>query len=227
MNVRELPPHEPTKLILDPTERRVASPLGVTDATQAVTRGIAEYVASLSLFAGEPPVFIKCFDEWATVDDEADYPSFAAYANDAEGTYEAASMSSQVNQHRYPNGTYETSSASLSIDVKCEIWANDPQERAALIALLEQAFSPVDWMYGFRLALPHYFNQRATFEPMKIVRLGGTQEAMQRYANARMTVRACVPVTRVLPFAQGQPKVRATVGDAPLVPPPGAVVTGR
>ncbi len=40
----------------------------------------------------------------------------------------------------------EVSSSSLAVDVKCEIWANDPNERALLIALLETAFAPVEEM---------------------------------------------------------------------------------
>lgn len=224
MNVLELPIHDPTRLIVDPTLKRVATPYSATDATGALTRGIAEYVASLSLTPNGPPAFVKCFDEWANLEDDAVYPSFAAYTNDNDAVYEAASMSPNVSMDRYPDGTYEVSSAELAIDVKCEIWANDPEERTLLLRMLEAAFNPVDWMYGFRLELPHYFNQRATFAPDRLTRLGAAQEALQRFVNARMVIHAVVPVTRVLPFAQGRPTVRTSVVQGPLVVPPGAVV---
>lgn len=226
MNVRELPYHEPTRLVTNPTIIRVPTPYSTVDATGALTRGIAEYVASLSLTPGGPPAFVKCFDEWANLEDDADYPSFIAYANDQDGAYEAANFSPNItNSPRYPDGTYEASSAELAIDVKCEVWANDPNERTLLLAMLETAFNPVDWMYGFRLELPHYFNQRATFEPSRLTRLGGAQEALQRFVNARMIVRANVPVTRVLPFAQARPVVQTVVGNG-LSPPAGAIVVG-
>lgn len=227
MNVLELPAHEPTRLVTNPTQRRVPTPYSSTDATGALTRGIAEYAASLSLTPGGPPAFVKCFDEWANLEDDACYPSFVAYTNENDGNYEASSFTPNVSTaHRYPDGTYEISSAELAIDVKCEIWANDPNERAQLIAMLEAAFNPVDWMYGFRLELPHYFNQRATFEPSRITRLGGAQEALQRFVNARMIVHANVPVTRVLPFAQARPVVRTTVANGAILPPTGAIVVG-
>lgn len=223
MNVRDLPAHALSRLITKPDDKRKATPYATLDATGALTRGIAEYVASLSL-DGVVPVFLKSFDEWADLEDEAVYPSFIAYCNDSEGTYEGAAMSTRVSGHRYPDGTYEASSAELAIDVKCEAWANDPNQRALLVALLERAFSPVDWMYGFRMELPHYYGQRATYEPQRILRVGGEAEALRRYAIARMTVRATVPVTSVLPFAEGKPMTRVTVTQGGLVVPEGAVV---
>lgn len=211
MNVYELPQHTPTRVILRPDDERVPTNFceGL-DAAASLTRGVAEYVSQLKINGAQ--AFVKCFDDWATIDDDDGwFPSFIAYTNENDGNYEAANLSPHVGMKRYADGTYEVSSAELAIDVKCEAWANEPYQRSILMKLLEDAFQPVDWMYGFRLELPHYYNQRATFEPLRNVRLGDAQAALQRFVIARFTLRAVVPVTRVLPFAIGKPIVRTTI----------------
>lgn len=230
MNVRELPAHDLTRLVLDPNELRQPTQECSTDSTTALTRGLAEYVASLVGPGGER-LFQKCFDAWPRPEDDASYPSFVAYTNDNDGDYEAATLAASVSPTRYPNGQYEVSSSALVVDIKCEVHATDPEERQQLCSLLELAFGPVEWMHGFRLALPHYFSQRATYMPSRITYQGAEAEALQSYVNARLIVRGVVPVTRVLPFAQGQPQVRTqqvTTGE--LTPPPNPtrpIIRGR
>lgn len=228
MNVLDLPPHTPTRLITLPRDSRVATNSRSTDSTTSLTRGVAEYVSSLStnVPGGRQLQFIKCFDAWPQPEDLAEYPSFAAYTNDNDGEYDAANVSPHVGDARYPDGSYEVSSAELNIDLNCEVWATDPEERQALVLMLEEAFAPVEWMYGFRLELPHYFNQRATFAPMKTKYLGGSVEAMQQFVNARIVLRASVPVTRVIGFPIAKPSTVVKVSSAILVPPKGSIVDG-
>jgi hypothetical protein len=61
----------------------------------------------------------------------------------------------------------------------------DPVERMALVAMLEDAFDPVDWMTGFVLELPHYFNERATFEKTGMDYIDGPMPAHRRMRAAR------------------------------------------
>lgn len=226
MNILELPRHTLTRLITKADDVRVPTPFRATDATTALTRGIAEYVSQLSIstLEGRQLQFTKCFDAWAQQEDQATYPSFAAYTNDSDGVYDGANFSPRVGQTRYADGTYEVSSAELAIELKCEIWATDPEERKSLVLMLEEAFQPVEWRYGFVLELPHYFNQRATFGLMKSTYLGGAQEATSGFVNARLFLHASVPVTRVLGFPIAQPKVIVTAQAGDLTVPSGAIV---
>lgn len=215
MNVLHLPPHAATRLIAKPGDRRVPTPFRTTDATTALTRGLAEYVAPLVIAVpgGRTLSFASSFDAWAQPEDEADYPSFIAYTNDTDGEYDKARLTPAVTNHRYPDGTYEVVGAELGVDVKCEVWATDPEARAALCLMVEEAFAPVEWMYGFRLELPHYFGQRATFEPGRITYLGDAPDALAGFWKARVIVRASVPVTRLLGYPLGQPTARVEVGN--------------
>lgn len=203
MNVTNLPEHEKSRLILKPTDRRVESNFASTDSITALTRGVAEYVMQLEIDApgGRSIRFSAAFDAWAEPEDTVtEYPRFAAYTNDQEGTYDWASMNRIVSGNRFPDGTWLVTGAEMNVPLYAEIWATDPEERQTLCRMLEQAFNPVDWMQGFRLELPHYYNQRATYELTGITYLGGAQEAQQRFVKARMALKASVPVTQLMPF---------------------------
>lgn len=225
MNVLELPAHQPTRLIVDARDRREPIPTRSTDATTALTRAVAEYAASLGPFVtedGRTVQFQSSYDAWAQPENLAAYPAFICYTNDNEGKYDVGNRTPIVSPTRYADGTYEVSSAELELELKCEVWSTDPEERKALVLQLEEAFEPVEWMYGFRLELPHYFNQRATFEPARVTYMGGSGEAIAGFYNARLLVRAAVPKTRVLPFAQVQRidvRLAASTNDLPLPPP--------
>lgn len=196
-----------TRLITNPRDKRVPTNSRETDATTALTRGVAEYVAQQSIAAagGRALRFVSSFDTWAQPEDGACYPAFVAYTHDVDGGYSDANMSPHTVNHRYPNGTYEVGGSELVIEMKCEVWATDPEERMALVLMLEEAFAPVEWMEGFRLELPHYFNQRASFLPGKVTYLGDAADAMDGYWKARIMLASSVPRTRVLPFAEGKP----------------------
>lgn len=221
MNVMDEQTEPQSRLITRPNDLRVATPFRSTDATTALTRGLAQYAAGLSIAlpGGRSLAFGKSYDAWAEPEDEAEdfYPSFIAYTYGKDGQYEAANLTPTVSKNRYPNGTYEVSGSELAVDIMCDVWATDPEERSGLVLMLEEAFAPVEWMEGFRLELPHYFNQRATFLASTVTYVGDEEDAISRYVKARFIVRGSVPRTRTLGFAQAQPKVVTTVGDSVIV----------
>lgn len=221
MNVVELPAHKLTRLVRKPNDKRQPTPEQSTDATTALTRGLAEYVRSMPPKSGpdgRDVYFQACYDAWAQPENLAAYPAFIAFTNDNDGRYTTAGgFSPRVAEHRYDDGSYEVTGATLEVEMKGEIWCNDPEERKLLCWALEEAFEPVDWMYGFRLELPHYFNQRATFEPVRIAYFGGAAEAIAGFFPARVILNASVPKTRLLGLPEYQrTEVRLTVTSGPV-----------
>jgi hypothetical protein len=81
--------------------------------------------------------------------------------------------------------------------------------------LLEDALNPVDWMYGFKLQLPHYFNQIAVFEPMKTQMLDSEDNSRKRWrpGSVFLTARASVVRTRSLPGLQPLASIEVTDGS--------------
>ncbi len=226
MNVANIPAHQRSRLVMLPNDLRVPSQQCTTDATSALTRGLAEYMFGLSYVApgGRFLRFAASFDEWAETEDLEEFPAFVAYTNGTVGSYAARNLTPTFGSIRYPDGTYEQAASELDISITCEVWANDPEERKNLCKMVEDACSPVDWMSGFRLELPHYFNQRATFDLISMQYLGGEREAKIREVKARFIIGGSVPRTSL----QGFPvlrKVGVTVStSATAASKPGLII---
>ena len=217
MNVLNLPAHTPTRLIRLRDDQRVETQLCTTDATTALTRGVAEYVAPLQAIVpgGRLVTWDAVFDAWAEAEDQAEtYPRFVAYTNDNAGKNDWSNMNRKVSTKRFPDGTYLVSGAELNVDIRAELRASDPEERQALVKMLEDAFNPVDWMQGFRLELPHYYNNRATYELVETTYLGNETDAVKRSYKARLILRGAVPITQLMPFKLPIIQVQSAVGPS-------------
>jgi hypothetical protein len=83
------------------------------------------------------------------------------------------------------------------LDMVLDIWATDPLMRQNLVAMMEEALNPVDWRYGMLLELPFYFNERGTYEMIRMAYIDSEDVAQQRVRRARVTVRGRVSVTRL------------------------------
>jgi len=200
-----------------------------TDARTALTRGLAEYLSMLSFKApgGRELRFDKVLDTWAEPEDGAKYPR-AIVTGTGSGIYDASSLTPDKpttrNQLPAPDGRYLISSCVFVQDLSVEVWANDPPARRAIVAGLESAFNPVDFMYGFVLELPFYFNERATFSLKDMAYPDNEQDAMRRHRNAVFTVTGEVPVVNLFTYPLAKPSFHLDeVGPDVVIP--GLVLT--
>lgn len=184
-----------TRLISNPDDLQVMTRDYETDARTAITRGLKEYLEQLVVNwpGGRQSKFAKVFQTWAEPEVPAEYPSAVVYATEP-GTYDARNFTPSTEQ--LADGFVIRLSAEFVQNVVVEVWTTDPKERVALVKMLEDAFSPVDWMYGFRLELPHYHNMRATFEPMTMAYDDSADDAQRRYRRVIMVLTAHVAVVR-------------------------------
>lgn len=200
-----------TKLITEEGIIQVWSANRETDARTALSRGLAEYVQGLQIeFNRATYTFARVFENWAAPEDNATYPSAVVYAT-GEGSYDSSGFTPKINRRdRVPdhinggfdpkNGRYVQTASELVQDVTVEIWANDTQERQALVAMLEDAMVPVDWRYGPLLEFPHYHNARASFEKLSLTYDDTEIDAIRRYRRATMIIRGKVPVVKIVRF---------------------------
>lgn len=189
-----------TKLITEQS-KVVYSSVRETDARTALARGLAEYLAQLSIQAvgGREFKFNDVFPDWAEPEEEANYPQACVYT-DLEGTYEDSSFTpnmSSKNRVPQPDGRYVVSPNGYAIDFNLEIRAVDPQERMWLSAMVEDALDPVDFRSGALLELPHYFNQRATYRKRRSGYTDDSTRAQARIRIARFIVTANIAETRL------------------------------
>lgn len=185
-----------------------------TDSRTAITRALAEYVAQVrgETSSGRDLRFIATFEDWAEPETEIRYPSAIAYTT-SPGVYEAAGLTSFPNEAQKlppPDNRYVVRVSELVIPVTLEVWATDPEERMGLCALLEDAFNPFDGAYGFKLDCPHYFNARASFEPLQVTYMDTEADAIARTRKAMFTLTGRVPVLRLRTYPEARPKVEVS-----------------
>lgn len=220
----------PATLVTD-TELQLPKPSLVreTDTRTALTRGLSEYLGQLVFNAqgGRQLRFDKVLNTWAEPEDNAHYPRAAVYSDDM-GVYDASSFTPQPpNARNQIPGTnkYLVKSSEFTLEIKVEIWANDPPARRELVAGMESAFNPVDWMYGFVLGLPFYYGERAVYE-LKALRYMDTEEdAMRRYRKAAFILSSQVSQVNVFEYPAAKPSFRLDeIGPDVLLTGPNVVI---
>lgn len=219
-----VPPQGGTRLVTDPALVPTYRLNQETDVRTAIARGLKEYLEQLTWVAsgGRLHRFAEVFDTWAQAEAAARYPSAAVVAY-GDGDYDASSFTPVA--YEVAEGVGLAKVAELKIDMEISVYATDNRQRAALVAMLESALNPVDWMYGMRLELPHYFGSRATFEPTPMRYYDSPEEAIRRFRRAGVMIRCSTPVIVIskLPFmATGSPSLQEQV-NVQFVPPGGGV----
>lgn len=193
------------------------------DCRTALTRGVAAYIAPLSILmpGGRELRFKQVLGEWSEAEMPSKFPSAVVYAV-GSGTYDADAFTPRINEQNKlaaPDGRYMMRFAEFVLEMQVAVWCTDSAERMGLVALLEQAFNPTSFMYGFRLDLPWYFNARASFELKGLEYRDSEEDAMKRRRIAVFTLEGRVPLMRVVsvPIMATGPKYVLTVVEPTVV----------
>lgn len=188
------------------------------DARTALARGVKDYLTQLSISweGGRSLQFEQVYANWAEPEDEAVYPS--AFVHMPAGSiYDASNLTPKLDgQLKLPDGRFLVKTSEMTCDLEVEVWATDSVERAALIAMLEDAFAPTLFSYGFRLLLPYYFGELAEFAMASMTYVDSEDAARQRFRKAVFTLKAGIPVIRLQSIPTMQTRVPVSVGTAPL-----------
>lgn len=191
-----------------------------TDALGAMRRALKDYLASISKdISGERVQLVDVFEEWATSEDAGvRYPSAAVLLADGTVTYDASSFGPVIYpQDQIPGGAYIVKLSEATTEFVVEVHCDSPGSRLNVSIMLEEALTPVDWMYGFQLDCPYYFGQRAQFALISTEEPDDATSARHglRVIRARLMGQISVVRPRKLPFAQ--PKIAVgTIDSGPL-----------
>lgn len=153
-------------LISKPTTQQVLTSNRETDTLTAVKRGLAEYIGALSMIApgGREIKFERSLYDWADHEEKAVYPSSVVYSV-VDGNYDATNFTPLVRADCITQeGAYLVKLAEYTVTLMIEIYCTDNEERIAMAMMLEDALNPVNWMYGFKLELPHYHGLFGKYE---------------------------------------------------------------
>jgi len=207
----------PTALVRDPNFRPQLTAVRDTDVHTAMARGLAEYLSQQQIDIGGRLLRLTTFSTWAEPEEKVSYP--AAGVGASSGKYDRSftpkllgTIADEARIFGYSEFTQE-----LTI----ELWATDPKERLYLVAMIEEALNPVDWMYGMRLVLPFYHNTTATYELKDSQYMDSADDAMKKYRKATFTVAGNVQALRLLKLPTAKPRLRLDgVGPDVVVPNP-------
>lgn len=200
-----------TKLVDTPLDRNMLAKEKETDVRTAVTRALAEYLRRLDVYwaGGRYSRFAVVAETWAEPEDVAGYPGAAVWT-DEPGIYDDSRFTPRT--HMLEDGVLLREVCEFTQTLKVELFCTDPQERMALVSMLEDGFEPVDWMYGFVLEAPHYHNARITYEKLNMGYLDDATQANARVRNALFTLNASCPQYRLSGVGQNL-NIRIDTGD--------------
>lgn len=172
------------RLILDPAEKEVLSGYRETDGRTALARGVLEYLEAqeIEMPGGFKISIKKIYTDWPEQEDEVEYPAMTAVP-EGEAEYANASFTPAVDptqQLATPDGRFPVKWCEIEQRLRLELHTTAPKAREALTAMCEDAFVPVDYMYGFKLQLPFYFNAFAVYEPLSVGRPDNADDAKER-----------------------------------------------
>lgn len=191
------PPVGRTSLVSNPCgPKHVHTSNRECDAETAVRRGLKEYLEQVYVEVNGVDVrYQRVFDVHAEEDDLARYPS-AVVSTTGDTAWDGSNFTPAMNPIRTLDGYTLTKYHEVVFDLLLESYCSSPEERVAIQMLLEDALNPVDWMSGFKLDLPHYFNQRAVFTPVSTRFMDSSELAIRRLRPGSITIQAQVSLLR-------------------------------
>jgi hypothetical protein len=217
-----------TELVTCPPEifPAVEVPLPTETARHAMVRALKEWFATLKFkrpdtrgpgVEGEPFV-VKApniLEEWPDPEKKLVYPSIAI--TEGTGVHETLGLTPIVDEASY--NVYSPFTALVQLAEYAEtlqitLWAADRGERRALLAGLVSAMNPVPNQYGFKLKVSReYFDRIATFQLVREQLIDG-EETVRNVRRADLFVEARIPVVKLMPFRELDPRVELEVTEA-------------
>lgn len=202
-----------TTLVRDPDFRPQLTGVRETDVHTAMARGLAEYLGQQQIEIGGRLLRLTTFSTWAEPEQNVSYP--AAGVGAGTGKYDRSFSPNLITTVAGDVRLFAYSEFAQEITV--ELWATDPKERSYLVAMIEEALNPVDWMYGMRLHLPFYHGATATYELTNSQYSDSSDDAAKKYRKATFTISGNIEAIRVLSLPLSQPRARVDVAEPGMV----------
>lgn len=187
------------ELVEKQDEKRPVTLVRECDCSTALARGLAGYIAGLpgiELF-GRRQTLARVLSHWSDEQTEAKYPS-AVVLPVGKGTYEGPMTPRPIASAADGGDRRVMRYAEFVQSFTVDVWCNTPNARIALAAMLEEAFNPVDWRYGFEVWLPFFHSLRGGFSMLDVEYEDAEDAAKRRWRRLNFTLQGRVAATRIL-----------------------------
>lgn len=210
-----------TRLVTDPDRRSTPSLRRDCDAVTALKRGLREYLEQCSVEVwGERVRFETVTDVWADPEDQSAYPGCSVQTS-GEARYDGGRLTPKLvpvavgPELATDEGrrSYLVRYSEVAVSLVIELHTSAPEQRIACAMLLEDALNPVEWMSGFQLELPHYFNQRGVFEPVTSQMGDNMDDARRHYRPGSVILTGQIPMVRARSLPLLRPRLDLTVTE--------------
>lgn len=216
---RQLAPQGGTRLVTNPDAPQVWTDQRVTDCRSAQVRALKEYLEQCPVaWPGSRPFgALRVIATWAENEVPGEFPAVVVWTPEP-GVYDASQFTPSIDPamrvglaDKY---LYLQKVAELEQPIAIDVWTNDVPERMALVAAIEDALAPVDWMVGVRLEMPHYYGARVVVDPLGVQFEDTAVDAQSRIRKARIDVTARSPWLRLVgPKPPLQARVDWTISE--------------
>jgi len=181
-------------------------------AARAPIRALAAYLETLrfSESTGTSDKFTVVQDGKADPEDLADYPSACVYI---EGGVRYAEDGAIEPTDGIVIGDKQLLLAGdVQMTVLVHVWTNEDEHREIVLAALEDAFSPVEWMAGFQLEMPHYYGCRAQYQLIELTYEDSPDDVQRRYRKLSAQLQVRSPYARMFSLPRIGPRMSLDVG---------------
>lgn len=201
-------------LVLDRDVRPAYTFTRACAAQRAPARALADYLTTLRfpINPGKHTKFAQVLDLKATPQEISSYPSAAVYPEGEcqyGGGEDHPSLEPTLVFQEGPRGLFLCGEVRQSLSV--DLWTNNDELRESCLAMLEDGLSPVEWMSGFMLEMPHYYGMRADYQLLSMTFPDNDSDNMRGYRKALLRLQTTCPFARVFELPELLPRATGTV----------------
>ncbi len=184
-----------TQHVTEPDVPEELTAVRTVDSRTALARGLCEYYAMQSFMqeGGRLIQFKSVNFTWAESEQTADSPSLAIHPL-GPGVYADASTTPHLVTGETDWNLVQTGAIEQEFQVTA--WCTDVEQRVAMACMLEDAADPVEFMSGFRLALPFYFGTHAEYLVKNVIHQDAPADASRRWRLVMFGVSGHMPKYR-------------------------------
>lgn len=198
-------------LVLERSQKPVFTEFREVSAARAPIRALAEYLKTIQFgeTVGTSDKFTDVQDGKADPEDLADYPSACVYIEG--GVRYAEDGSIEPTDGIVIGDKQLLLTGDVQMTVLVHVWTNEDEHREIVLAALEDAFSPVEWMAGFQLDMPHYYGCRAQYQLMEMTFEDSPDDVQRRYRKLTVQLNVRSPYARMFSLPKFRPRMSLDV----------------
>lgn len=198
-------------LIKDPGYKILLTPTYDLDVRSAVIHGLAEYLKTLSWNHGQSADRFQVVEEYqAAFGDPSQYPAACCFPRSAGQYDDNGTIGNDVEDFGSYGLLYW---GEFSVDLEVECFFTQPINRRRAMMAIESAAVPVEWLRGFRIQLPDYFNAVAEYSLTESNIEDNADDRTKGWYKSAYTFKANAPLYRRIDLPRMDPVAETAVGE--------------